>query len=78
MKRNLILVLLASLCVHLQAQVTFQDAYDQFKQQAKEEYGNFRDEANKQLWYCWNEELGLTSKTLCVDLDKSHKSAESA
>ncbi|MDO4202729.1 MAG: hypothetical protein Q4D25_11580 [Bacteroidales bacterium] len=49
MKRNLILVLLASLCVHLQAQVTFQDAYDQFKQQAKEEYGNFRDEANKQL-----------------------------
>ena len=35
MKRNLILVLLASLCVHLQAQVTFQDAYDQFKQQAK-------------------------------------------
>lgn len=49
MKRNLILVLLASLCVHLQTQVTFQDAYDQFKQQAKEEYGNFRDEANKQL-----------------------------
>jgi len=49
MKRNLILVHLASLCVHLQAQVTFQDAYDQFNQQAKEEYENFRDEVNKQL-----------------------------
>ena len=48
-ERVLILALLASPFIHLHAQVTFQDAYDQFKQQAKEEYGNFRDEANKQL-----------------------------
>ena len=47
MKRFLILVHVVSLFAHLQAQVTFQDAYDQFKQQAQEEYENFRDEANK-------------------------------
>lgn len=47
MKRGLILILFASLFAHLQAQVTFQDAYDQFKQQAQEEYENFRQEANK-------------------------------
>lgn len=47
MKRSLLSMLFASLFVHLQAQVTFQEAYDQFKQQAKEEYENFRDEANK-------------------------------
>lgn len=33
--------------VHLQAQDTFQDAYNQFKQQAQGEYEAFRDEANK-------------------------------
>ena len=47
MKRNLLSLFFASLFVHLQAQVTFQDAYDQFKQQAKEKYENYRDEANK-------------------------------
>ena len=47
MKRTLFLILLACLFVPLQAQVTFQDAYDQFKQQAKDEYETFRDEANK-------------------------------
>ena len=47
MKRNLLSLIFASLFVHLQAQVTFQDAYDQFRQQAKEKYENYRDEANK-------------------------------
>lgn len=47
MKRTLFLILLACLFVPLQAQVTFQDAYDQFKQQAKDEYETFRDEANE-------------------------------
>lgn len=47
MKKILSLMLLANLFVHLQAQVTFQEAYDQFKQQAKDEYETFRDEANK-------------------------------
>lgn len=47
MKRFVCLTLFASLFVYSQAQVTFQDAYDQFKQQAKEEYENFREEANK-------------------------------
>ncbi len=47
MKRSLFLVVFVSLFVHLHAQVTFQDAYSQFKQQAEERYENFRDEANR-------------------------------
>ena len=47
MKRSLFLVVFVSLFVHLHAQVTFQDAYSQFKQQAEERYENFRDETNK-------------------------------
>lgn len=45
--RNFLLMLFAILSVYSRAQVTFQDAYDQFKQQAQEEYENFREEANK-------------------------------
>ena len=40
MRKSLLSILFASLFVHSQAQVTFQDAYDQFKQQAKWEYEN--------------------------------------
>ena len=37
MKKSLLSILFACLFVHSQAQVTFQDAYNQFKQQAQEE-----------------------------------------
>ncbi len=47
MKKFYLTVAISAFFVTLQAQNTFQDAYNQFKQQAEEEYENFRDEANK-------------------------------
>ena len=47
MKKSILIIKFTCLFVHSQTQVTFQDAYDQFKQQAQEEYENFREEENK-------------------------------
>ncbi|MDE5550679.1 MAG: hypothetical protein K2I99_04930, partial [Bacteroidaceae bacterium] len=47
MKKSLFLAVMYGFVTYTQAQNTFQDAYDQFKQQAEGKYETFREEANK-------------------------------
>lgn len=47
MKKSMIITILVGFSANLQAQNTFRDAYDQFKQQAEGKYETFREEANK-------------------------------
>ncbi|MBQ6751424.1 MAG: hypothetical protein IJR02_11770 [Bacteroidaceae bacterium] len=59
MKKSLFLMLFAGLFTHSQAQVTFQDAYEQFKREKEDVYENFREEANRKyvefLRKAWDE-----------------------